>query len=125
MDNNTYVINAKMHARLDELLDRGHIIDTSLNNLVAGYDDDVQLNNSRIAVASSNTGTTTAAEAVHAAAYNNYLYQLKQLDNSDKDQKSNNTTTHTKNHEQLLLVQRMKAFPYTGRKSSSTLPTAA
>lgn len=125
MDINTYVIHAKMHARLDEFLDRSRIIDTSLNNLVAGYDDDVQLNYSRIAVASSNTGTTTTAEAVHAAAYNKYLYQLKRLDNSDKDRKTNNTTTPTKNHEQLLLVQRMKAIPYTRRKSSSTAPTAA
>jgi hypothetical protein len=118
-------VHAKMHARLHELSDKGCIIDTSLYNIGA----DVQLNNSRTDIAMTNTTTTLPSANVtevgddfYSAAYN--LSQLKRLDSSDKDQTTNtNTTTPTKENQDL--VQRMKSFPSTRRKSSPTVPPAA
>jgi hypothetical protein len=99
---------------------------TSLYNIGA----DVQLNNSRTDIAMTNTTTTLPSANVtevvgddfYSAAYN--LSQLKRLDSSDKDQTTNaNTTTPTMENQDL--VQRMKSFPSTRRKSSPLVPPAA
>lgn len=96
MDNSH--VHAKMHARLHELLDKGHMFDTSVG--------DVQLNN-------NNATTATPTMAVEACS------NLSQLERLDSDEDQTNTTIPTKNQ------QRMKVFLSTRRESSSTLPPAA